>query len=124
MVIHESGEMYLEGIYVLLSRSNRVRAVDVAEYTGYKKPSVSRAMGILRKNDLIVTDADGYISLTEKGRQLAEKTYERHSVLTECFMMLGVSEQTAANDACRIEHVISDETFDAMKKHLNAQKEA
>ena len=122
MAIHESGEMYLEGIYVLLSRSNRVRAVDVAEYTGYKKPSVSRAMGILRENGFIVTDADGYISLTEKGRQLAEKTYERHSVLTECFMSLGVSEQTAAKDACRIEHVISDETFDAMKKHLREQK--
>lgn len=120
MKIHESGEMYLESIYVLLGRSNRVRAVDVAEYTGYKKPSVSRAMSILREGGFIVTDDDGYISLTDDGRRLAEKTYERHSVLTEYFVRLGVDEEVAAADACRIEHVISDETFEAIKRNLKS----
>lgn len=118
MRIHESGEMYLETIYVLLGRSNRVRAIDVAEYTGYKKPSVSRALSILRETGHITTDSDGYLSLTDIGRQLAEKTYERHEVLTKYFVKLGVSQEVAVADACRIEHVISDETFDAMKKQL------
>lgn len=118
MSIRESGEMYLESIHVLLSRSNRVRAIDVAEYTGYKKPSVSRALGILRENGYITTDNDGYLSLTPAGEQLAAKTYERHKVLTEYFVALGVNPDTASKDACRIEHVISDETFEAMKKRL------
>ena len=119
MSIRESGEMYLESIHVLLSRSKQVRAIDVAEYTGYKKPSVSRALGILRDGGYIVTDAEGYLSLTPAGEELAAKTYERHKVLTEYFMSLGVSEETAAADACRVEHVISDETFEAMKNKLN-----
>ena len=123
MAIRESGEMYLESIYVLLSRSNRVRAIDVAEYTGYKKSSVSRAMGLLRDNGCIVTDADGYISLTPFGVELAQKTYERHEILTGYFMKLGVSEKVAASDACRIEHVISDESFKAVKKHYLGYKD-
>jgi Mn-dependent DtxR family transcriptional regulator len=118
MSIRESGEMYLESIYMLLNKSNRVRAIDVAEYTGYSKPSVSRALSLLRESGHILTDADGYLTLTEKGNALAQKTYERHEVLTKCFMLLGVCEETASADACRIEHVISDETFNAMKKHL------
>jgi len=114
--IHESGEMYLESIYLLLRRHNRVRAVNVAEFTGYKKPSVSRAMGLLKENGLITTDSGGYISLTEEGLRLAEKTYERHSLLTKFFTLMGVSEETAEADACKIEHVISDETIEAMRK--------
>lgn len=117
MSIHESGEMYLESIYLLLRRHNRVRSVNVAEFTGYKKPSVSRAMGLLRENGLITIDSSGYISLTEDGLKLAEKTYERHSLLTRFFTLMGVSEDTAEADACKIEHVISDETVEAMK-HL------
>ena len=116
MSIHESGEMYLESIYLLLRRHNRVRAVNVAEFTGYKKPSVSRAMGLLRENGLITIDPSGYISLTEDGLKLARKTYERHSLLTRFFTLMGVSEETAEADACKIEHVISDETVEAMRK--------
>ncbi len=116
MSIRESGEMYLESIYVLLNKSNRVRSIDVAQYTGYKKSSVSRAMSLLRENGYILTDADGYITLTDKGKELSRKTYERHEFLTKYFVSLGVDEETASQDACRIEHVISDESFDAMKK--------
>jgi Mn-dependent DtxR family transcriptional regulator len=118
MSIHESGEMYLESIYLLLRKHNRVRSVNVAEFTGYKKPSVSRAMGLLRENGLIITDKSGYISLTEEGLRLAEKTYERHSLLTRFFTLMGVSEDTAEADACKIEHVISDETVDAMRRYM------
>ena len=120
MSIHESGEMYLESIYLLLKQHNRVRSINVAEFTGYKKPSVSRAMGLLKENGFITIDSDGYISLTESGLTLAEKTYERHSLLTEFFMRLGVSEETAEADACKIEHVISDETIEAMKHHCKS----
>ena len=110
--------MYLESIYLLLRKHNRVRSVNVAEFTGYKKPSVSRAMGLLRENGLIITDKSGYISLTEEGLRLAEKTYERHSLLTRFFTLMGVSEDTAEADACKIEHVISDETVDAMRRYM------
>lgn len=117
MSIHESGEMYLEAILVLSKRTGFVRSVDVSEYLGYSKPSVSRAMGLLREDNYISVDREGALVLTEKGRAVAEMIYERHTILTELLTRLGVSEETAAADACRIEHVISDETFQAIKRH-------
>ena len=117
MQLQESGEMYLETIYVLSQQSNYVRSIDVSEYMGYSKPSVSRAVGILRKGGYLEDNADGFLVLTEEGRKIAEKTYERHRLLTELFMRLGVSEKTASEDACKIEHDLSDETFAAIKRH-------
>ena len=118
MKIQESGEMYLESIYVLSAKKGAVRSIDVAEYLCYSKPSVSRAMGILRAENYIKFDINGYILLTDKGRNVAEKIYERHTVLTALLKEIGVSPETAADDACRIEHVISDETFDAIKEKI------
>ena len=117
MSVQESGEMYLEAILVLSQRKGFVRSVDVGEYLGYSKPSVSRAMGILREENYISVGKDGGLLLTEKGRTLAETIYERHTVLSKTLVSLGVSEETAAADACRMEHVISDETFQAIKRH-------
>lgn len=117
--MYESGEMYLETIYFLQKEKGNVRSLDVAENMGYSKPSVSRAVGILKKDGFIETDSNGFLILTKKGRNIAEKTAERHNVLSEIFKILGVSEETATKDACRIEHVISDETFEALKKHLS-----
>lgn len=117
MSIRESGEMYLEAILVLSKTMSQVRSVDVAEYLGYSKPSVSRAMGILREENYICVNREGGLLLTEKGRALAEMIYERHTILTQLLKSLGVPEQTAAADACRIEHVISDESFQALKAH-------
>lgn len=119
MKIQESGEMYLEAILVLSSENPQVRAIDIANYTGYSKPSVSRALGILKKGEFIVVEDNGHISFTEMGRQHALAIKERHDVLTKLFVRLGVSEETAAEDACKIEHVISDETFEAIKKQFN-----
>lgn len=119
--LQESGEMYLETIYLLSKEGKNVRAIDVGEYMGYSKPSVSRAVGILKKGGYVVTNEDGYLVLTEEGRKVAEKTYERHEVLTRIFVGLGVSEETASEDACRIEHIISDETFAALKKHAGIE---
>ncbi len=116
MSVHESGEMYLEAILVLSKQTGFVRAIDVSEYLGYSKPSVSRAMGILRQGEYIVTETDGAITLTEKGREIAEKIYERHTLLTELLIRMGVSEETAAADACKLEHAISDESFQAIKR--------
>ena len=118
MSLHESGQMYLETIYVLSKESKYVRAIDVGEHLGYSKPSVSRAMSILKKDGYVVVDSDGYLSLTESGRQVAESMYCRHTVISHLLVCLGVSEETAAEDACRIEHVISEESFAAMKAHL------
>ncbi|MBQ5398179.1 MAG: metal-dependent transcriptional regulator [Ruminococcus sp.] len=118
MVLKESGEMYLETIYVLRQKKGFVRAIDVASELGYSKPSVSRAMGILRDGGYIKVGSDGGISLTEEGLEVAERTYERHTVLSEMFMRLGVDEENAVKDACKIEHVISSTTFNAIKKHL------
>lgn len=115
MELQESGEMYLETIYIL-SKKGPVRSVDVGEHMGYSKPSVSRAVGILRQGGYLLMDKEGYLSLTEAGLQQAERTYERHTLLTELFASLGVSRETAAADACRIEHVISEETFEALKR--------
>ena len=118
LVLKESGEMYLETIYVLRKKKAFVRAIDVGAELGYSKPSVSRAMGILRDGGYIKVAQDGGITLTEAGLEVAERTYERHTVLSELFMKLGVDEENAVNDACKIEHVISAETFEALKKHL------
>lgn len=118
MHLQESGEMYLETILVLSRRLNKVRSVDVAEEMGYSKPSVSRAVGILKKNGYIIMDGSGHLYLTDEGRSVAEKTFERHRVLTKVFTKLGVSAGIAAKDACKIEHVISDETFEAIKRFV------
>lgn len=118
MSIHESGEMYLETIHVLLQKQGVVRSVDVSEHMGYSKPSVSRAVGLLKQGGYITVDKDGYINLTENGRQVAEKIYERHTILTRMLTSLGVDPQIAAEDACRLEHAISDASFEAIKKHF------
>ena len=118
MALQESGEMYLESIYMLLKEKSDVHAVDVSEYLGYSKPSVSRAMGILKNGGYIIVDEDGHIQLTNEGRKVAEVMYERHTLLTNFLMSIGVDEKTAAEDACKIEHVISERSFEAMKKHI------
>lgn len=122
MALQESGEMYLETILVLSKQMTNVRSLDVAEYMNYSKPSVSRAVGILKSGEYIVVDRDGFITLTESGRAIAEKIYERHTILTELLVRLGVPEDIAAADACKMEHDISDETFAAIKKHRNFSK--
>ncbi len=122
MRLQESGEMYLETIHILTKTMPAVRSVDVGEYMGYSKPSVSRAVGLLKNGGYISVDKDGFITLTDTGLALAEKIYDRHKVLTKILTSLGVSEETAAEDACRIEHVISDESFEAMKKHLSEKE--
>ena len=119
MSVHESGEMYLEAILVLSQKSGFVRSIDVSEYLGYSKPSVSRAMGILRSGEYIVVDKDGSITLTDTGREIAEKIYARHTLLTKLLVKLGVSEETAAADACKLEHAISDESFEALKRYVS-----
>ena len=121
MQLKESGEMYLETIYVLSQRKGFVRSIDVGEEMGYSKPSVSRAVGILRDGGYITVAHDGGLHLTEAGLEVAQRTYERHTVLSEFFIKLGVDEETATNDACKIEHVISSSTFAALNKYLNEQ---
>lgn len=116
MQLQESGEMYLETILILSLRGKGVRAVDVGEYMGFSKPSVSRAVGLLKTGGYIVVDEDGYITLTEAGHEVADKIYERHTVLTDFLSSLGVNAETAAEDACKIEHDISDESFRAIKQ--------
>ena len=118
MNLRESGEMYLEAIYVLSERSGAVRGIDVGDYLGYSKPSVSRAVGVLKREGLVKKDSDGFLKLTEAGQILGRRIYERHTVLTKMLVNLGVDEDTASNDACRIEHYISDTTFDAIKAHM------
>ena len=118
MGVHESGEMYLEAIWVLKEKKGFVRSVDVSEYLGYSKPSVSRAVGILKKGNYILVEKDGSLSLTESGKEIAEKIFERHTVLSRLLVALGVSEETAAADACKLEHAISDESFEAIKRHM------
>ena len=121
MSLHESGQMYLEAIYILSQTTPNVRAIDVGEHLGYSKPSVSRAMSILKRDGYVVTDETGCLHLTEDGRHVAETMYKRHTVLTKLLTGLGVDEETAAEDACRIEHVISEQSFDAMLRHLERQ---
>ena len=118
MGVRESGEMSLEAIHVLTKQNGHVRSIDVSEYLGYSKPSVSRAMGILRSGGYITVDKDGSITLTETGLEIAEKIYARHTLLTRLLVHIGVSEETAAEDACKLEHAISDESFEALKKFV------
>lgn len=117
MHLQESGEMYLETIYILSRSSAAVRSIDVSEYMGFSKPSVSRAVGILKQGGYLLMDKDGHLSLTESGLEVARKIYERHTMLTDFLIRLGVSKDTAVEDACKMEHVISDETFEALKQH-------
>ena len=119
MDIRESGEMYLETIYVLSQKQSSVRGVDIAGYMGYSKPSVSRALGILKAKGLVEADAAGKIVLTAEGKKQAKSIYERHTLLTALLMRIGVDEKTAAEDACRVEHYISEKTFRALKKHVD-----
>ncbi len=117
MQLQESGEMYLETILILSKKMSGVRAIDVGEYMGYSKPSVSRAVGLLKSGGYIEADKDGFLALTDAGLEIAEKMYERHKLLTEFLTRLGVGEATAAEDACKIEHCLSDESFEAIKRH-------
>ena len=118
MQLQESGEMYLETILVLSRKKNKVRSIDISEEMGFSKPSVSRAVSLLKAGGYITVDVDGYLALTEVGVEVATKTYERHELLTNFLVSIGVSRKTAENDACKIEHHISDESFDAIKKSL------
>lgn len=111
--------MYLETIYVLYQKQQNVRSIDVAEEMGFSKPSVSRGVNILKRDGYLTVDEKGYLELTDAGTDLAMKIYERHTILTKTLVLLGVDEQTAAQDACKMEHVISDKTLEAFKKHLN-----
>ena len=118
MSLHESAEMYLETIYTLSLTKAHVRSVDVAEAQNYSRPSVSRAVGLLKKDGYLLMDDDGFLRLTELGSNTAEKIYERHRILTAALKALGVDEESAAEDACRIEHVISDKSLAAIKAHM------
>ena len=118
MRIQESGEMYLETIHVLLKKNGQVRSIDISEYMGYSKPSVSRAMGILRSGGYIQVDKDGFITLTDAGLAVAQKIYERHTLLTRLLVRLGVEPEVASEDACKLEHAISDQSFDAIKRFV------
>ena len=121
MHLQESGEMYLETILILSEKKNDVRSIDICDEMGFSKPSISRAMHLLKDGGYLDIDENGYITLTELGREIAEKIYERHRYLTAFFVAIGVDEDTASEDACRIEHVISDKTFFAVKEHMKAQ---
>ena len=119
MALHESAEMYLETIYELSQKNSYVRSIDVAESMGYSKPSVSRAVGLLKQGGYLIMDKDGALILTESGIAVAKNIYERHKVLSQLLEAIGIDKKTAAEDACKIEHVISEETFQAIKNsHL------
>lgn len=118
MRLQESGQMYLETILVLSGQKPMVRSIDVGEYMGYSKPSVSRAIGLLKSGGFVTMEDDGALRLTESGRAVAEKIYERHTILTKMLIGLGVDPKVAAEDACKMEHVISDESFAAIKRHI------
>ena len=118
MRLQESGEMYLETILVLSQKSDSVRSLDVAEYMGFSKPSVIRAVGLLKSGGYIKVDREGYLSLTKEGLEIAQKIYDRHKLLTAFLINIGVDEKTAAEDACKMEHDISDLTYEAIKNHL------
>ena len=123
MNIRESGEMYLETIFILSQKSAEVRSIDVGAYMGYSKPSVSRAIGLLKKEGLVDVDGQGHLTLTDAGEKRARVIYERHLLLSKLLMNIGVDEETAVEDACRIEHVISDESFRAIKAHMKNRGE-
>lgn len=118
MSLQESGEMYLETILILSKRGTSVRSIDICEYMGFSKPSVSRAVGVLKNGGFITVDAAGYILLTAEGKKIAQKIYDRHNLLIQFLMKLGVDESTATDDACKMEHCISDITFDALKSFI------
>ena len=118
MALQESGEMYLESILILSRTKGSVRSIDISQHLGYSKPSVSRAVGLLKSGGYILVDEDGHIVLTDSGKAVAEKILSRHAILTELLVRLGVSRDTASADACKMEHIISDETFDAIKNHM------
>lgn len=122
MNLQESGEMYLETIYILTKENPHVRSIDVCDYMSFSKPSVSRAIGLLKSGGYVSVDGDGYLTLTPLGVEVAEKMYMRHNVLTELFVRLGVSREIAEDDACKIEHHLSDETFEAIRHHLDLSK--
>lgn len=119
MSLKESGEMYLESIYILYKTKSSVRSIDIAEHMNYSRASVSRGISLLKKQGFIQMDKEGYITFTEEGLKTAGKIYERHTVISKMLMFLGIDEETATADACRIEHVISDKTFEAMKQHAD-----
>ena len=123
MNLQESGEMYLETIYVLSKSNPHVRSIDVVEYMGFSKPSVSRAVGLLKNGGYVTVDGDGHLSLTDAGVEIAHKIYERHNLLTGFLIAIGVSEETASADACKIEHHVSDESFEAIKKYVEGLRE-
>ena len=118
MRIQESGEMYLETIYVLTKERSDVRSIDVCDHMGYSKPSVSRAVNLLKANGFILIDKDGFITLTDAGLEIGKKIFDRHTLLSALLVRLGVSEETAAEDACKMEHAISDESFEAIKRYV------
>ncbi len=122
MKLLESGEMYLETIYVLSKKQQVVRSIDVVNHTGYSKPSVSRAVNLLKDNGYISIDTDGHITLTESGLEVSNRIYERHTVLTRLLCIMGVDSETASADACKMEHVISDETFEKMKAFIDTMQ--
>ena len=122
MHLQESGEMYLETIYILTKKNHDVRSLDVAEYMNFSKPSVSRAVRLLKQGGYITVDQEGYLHFTAMGEEIAAKMYERHMLLTEFLMRLGVDRETASADACKIEHDISDKSFEAIKRHVNEKK--
>ena len=119
MHLQESGEMYLESILILTNKNGSVRSLDVAEYMGFSKPSVSRAVSLLKNGGYIIVNGDGHLILTDVGREVAEKIYDRHDQLTKFLISLGVNPNTASEDACRMEHNISDETLEAIKRFNN-----
>ena len=118
MRLQESGEMYLESIYVLSKKLGNVRSIDISEYMGYSKPSVSRAVGLLKNGGFIRMDEENHITLTDSGYEIAKKIYDRHTLLTAMLVQLGVPEDIAAQDACKMEHAISDESLAAIRKHM------
>ncbi len=124
MAIQESGEMYLETILVLSKSHPSVRAIDICEEMGFSKPSISRALGILKTDGYVISDANGHLTLTDSGRAIAEKIYERHTLLSQFLISLGVDPEVAAEDACKIEHHISDQSFEAIKRLARANAEA
>lgn len=122
--LQESGEMYLESILVLSRKNSAVRAIDICEYMGYSKPSVSRALKLLKDGGYVVADRHGYLTLTKAGREVAEKIYDRHTQICAFLELLGVSHEVASEDACKMEHVISDESLEAIKKHAEEHKKS
>ncbi len=122
MHLQESGEMYLETVYILSKKLENVRSIDIGEYMGYSKPSVSRAIGLLKNGGFITVDSNGYITLTKEGKTVAESMFERHTILTEFLVKLGVNEAIANEDACKIEHHISEESFNALKQFADGIK--